>query len=321
MFHHAEDIQWHDNLVEWVRTGSIRILTISEHVGHRLDRNFRALAESNNETMNSAGYEYIKKDIYIPILDLPQKRNHTSRTLSNVAIQGSFRFDRRDYWGVYADLLASLKEHPQAWGYSPLIAPDSAYQIDETAPLQPFQLHLIGNADDPQVPFALSNVVRVHRDLEYDDFYSLIQSMDMVLPAFGSLECLYFPFFFQVDHFLILPLSADYDAKASFTMAISLECNVPILVNQWMRQTYSFIDDRVTVTRPQAVREIFAVKALRTGQWSPQLVVDNQVKNVMMAMDKMIERGWIRSADQFTIFKDEIWARNAEVVRRILSDV
>jgi hypothetical protein len=146
--------------------------------------------------------------------------------------------------------------------------------IDGTAHLQPFQLHLINNANDPEVPPGLSNLVHIHRDLNYDKFYSLIQLMDMILPAFGSLECLSFRFVFQVVHFLILPLSADYEAKASFTMAISLECNthsyvidlfskhamkcfptihifliqVPILVNQWVQQT--------------------AVKALHTGQWS-----------------------------------------------------
>jgi len=302
MFHQADDIQWHDSLVEWVRRGAIRILTISEHVGRRLDRNFRALAESRNETINSAGYEYVKMDIYIPVLDLPQRRSHTSTALSNVAIQGSFRFDRREYPAVYADLLVSLQEDPGAWGYLPLTKPDSVYEVDETASLQPFQLHLIGNAGDPAIPRALSNVVRIHSDLDYDDFYSLIQSMDLVLPAFATLEY--------------------YDVKATFTMAISIECNVPILVNQWMRQMYSFLDDRVTVTRPQAVREIFAVKALRTSQWSPRPAVNHhRVKEVAMDVNKMVENGWVRSADQFTIFKDGIWARNTEVVRRILNDV
>jgi hypothetical protein len=78
-------------------------------VSNRLRRNFRALAESNSETYNSAGYEYVKMDVYVPILDLPQARRHRPTSLSNVAIQGSFRFERRDYLGVYADLLASFQ--------------------------------------------------------------------------------------------------------------------------------------------------------------------------------------------------------------------
>ena len=104
--------------------------------------------------------------------------------------------------------------------------------IDGTALLQPFQLHLIDNANDPEVPPGLFNLVHIHRDLNYDNFYSLIQLMDMILPAFGFLECLSFRFVFQVVHFLILPLLADCEAKASFTMVISLECN-----------THSFVID------------------------------------------------------------------------------
>jgi len=94
-------------------------------------------------------------------------------------------------------------EDPGAWGYLPLTKPDSVYEVDETASLQPFQLHLIGNAGDPAIPRALSNVVRIHSDLDYDDFYSLIQSMDLVLPAFATLECRSLLFVLQADHFLI----------------------------------------------------------------------------------------------------------------------
>jgi len=198
------------------------VLCFRSSVGRRLHRNFRALAESNNETLNSAGYEYVKMDVYLHVLDLPQKQKHISRVLSNVAIQGSFRFSRREYFGVYADLLASLEgehfgplhwrrghyfhpissEDPGAWGYLPLTKPDSVYEVDETAALQPFQLHLIGNAGDPEIPTALSNVVRVHRDLPYDDFYSVIQSMDLVLPAFATLECWPLPSVLRVDCYL-----------------------------------------------------------------------------------------------------------------------
>lgn len=85
-----------------------------------------------------------------------------------------------------------------------------------------------------------------------------------------------------------------------------------------MREAYSFLDDRVTVTRPHAVREIFAVKALRTGKWSPRPDVKNQVEEVKMDVDKMIKKGWTRSADEFAEFREGVWAQNTEVVRRIL---
>jgi hypothetical protein len=301
MFHHGDDMRWSDNLVEWVRTGDVRLLTISEHVSNRLRRNFRALAESNVEAYNSAGYEYVKMDVYLPILDLPLTPKTISTSLSDVAIIGSFRFERRDYLGVYADLITSFEEDPRAWGYLPLSISDQVYQVDNSSSLQPFQLHLIGNAGDPQVPASLSNVVRIHSDLDYDDYFSLINSMDLAIPAWSTLEY--------------------YEAKASFTMAISIECNVPVLVNEWIREAYAFLDDDVTVTRPHAVREIFAVKALRTGQWSPRPGITNQVADVKTAVDEMIKKGWIRSAEQFARFKNGSWAKNTNVVRRILNDI
>jgi hypothetical protein len=56
---------------------------------------------------------------------------------------------------------------------------------DPSSPIPPLTLHLIGNAGDPQIPRALMRVVRVHSDLEYEDFFALIQSMDLALPALG----------------------------------------------------------------------------------------------------------------------------------------
>jgi hypothetical protein len=94
-------------------------LSFYSSVGRLLHRNFRALAESREEKFNSAGYEFVNMDVYVPILDLPQRPNNASRALSNVAIQGNVNFDRRDYLGVYADLLASLNgEHCDVFNYN-----------------------------------------------------------------------------------------------------------------------------------------------------------------------------------------------------------
>jgi len=178
-------------------------------VSLRLRRNFRELAESKNEVFNSAGYEYVKIDTYIPVLNLTQKQQKQHpKALTDVAIEGSFRFERRDYLGIYADLLASFQgefitfgpttqlfhlirssEDPEAWGYLPLVSPDSIYEPNETSLIPPFHLHLIGNAGDPQVPPVLANVILVHSDLDYEDFFALIGSMDLVVPGWSTLEC------------------------------------------------------------------------------------------------------------------------------------
>jgi hypothetical protein len=90
-----------------------------------------------------------------------------------------------------------------------------------------------------------------------------------------------------------------------------------------MRESYSYLaDDRVTITRPQAVREIFAVKAFRTGQWSPQPALNPYIEElVRMDVNKMIKMGWIRSVEQFAAYKGDIRARNTRLMRRILTDV
>jgi hypothetical protein len=183
-------------------------------------------------------------------------------------------------------------------------------------------------------------------DTGYDVFYSVIQSMDLVLPAFASDECRFLLFMLQVYHLLILvhfsqiirsKQAPPYRSHSSVTCVclndilkglsemycpyFVLPIQVPVLVNGWMRESYSFLDDeRVVVTRPQALREIFAVKALRTGQWSPQPALSHISKEVTIDVNKMIEKGWMRSEAQFTSFKNNIWANNSQVMRQILDD-
>ena len=70
------------------------------------------LAESPSEIFNSAGYDYVKRDVYLPVLNLTQHPNPPSKPLSDVAIQGSFRHERRNYTAAYEDLLESLKGKP-----------------------------------------------------------------------------------------------------------------------------------------------------------------------------------------------------------------
>jgi hypothetical protein len=98
---------------------------------------------------------------------------------------------------------------------------------------------------------------------------------------------------------------------------------VPVLVTHWTRQTYTFLDDdRVTITRLQAVRKIPAMHALRTCLWSfPQGDFGPHADEVARDMHAMLEMGWARSEAQYASFKRGVWARNAGVVRRILGRV
>lgn len=116
---------------------------------------------------------------------------------------------RRNYVIIFADLEAELdREHlilvaslprpphpsqvpvdpscfpsvdPSAWGYLPPTSPSAPFI---PADADNFILHLAGNGKDDFVPSRLKRVVLIHKALSYPDFFSLMGSMDMVLPAF-----------------------------------------------------------------------------------------------------------------------------------------
>ena len=81
-------------------------------------------------------------------------------------------------------------ENPAAWGYHPLEG-RTAFEPNHDSPIPPFQLLLVGS-QYLGVPNELANVVVVHRDLPYKEFYDLIANSDIVLPAFADNSCQYY---------------------------------------------------------------------------------------------------------------------------------
>ncbi|KAF7345367.1 putative eukaryotic translation initiation factor 5 [Mycena venus] len=230
------------------RRHALRIVPISEHVAVAQRRAFLSKADSLNASVRSAGFEYIPVDAHIPVLDIPvAAQPNPSRVLSTVVIQGNFAHERRDYRNIFADLKESLAFDLRAWGYLPLAGENATYVVDATLADPPFRLFLIGSGKPIEVPHELENIVSTHSRLNYDEFYALMSSMDICLPAFPA-------------------NNAYYDVKASSTMAMAVECNVPTLVTERIRKSYTYLDDdRAVVTRPAAMREVEALRALRTG--------------------------------------------------------
>ncbi|KAF9493156.1 hypothetical protein BDN71DRAFT_1419911 [Pleurotus eryngii] len=292
--HHVLDTAWQPRIAEWSYRDAIRLLPISNHVAQGFRRSFNELADSKDPKIRSAGYEYIPIDVHVPILDIPRlPQTVADKVLSKAVIQGSFNMDRRDYAHLFEDLKDSLAESPQSWGYLPLHDRDP-YVIDPKDP-SPFHLYLIGSGH-VDVPTELKNIVSVHVNLEYSAFYELMGSMDICIPAFAE--------------------NGYYEHQASSTFAMSLECDVPILVTRRMRASYTYADDdRVVVTRPAAMREIAAIKALRTRR------VEDKSSSLQTkkAIQEMMNKGWTRSKREMQLFKEEIWMRNEDVVRRILA--
>lgn len=97
-----------------------------------------------------------------------------------------------------------------------------------------------------------------------------------------------------------------------------------------MRSLYGWIDDnRIVVTRPAAMSEITAIRALRTGDASPfwQQLHDSDFPQLessltlRAAVDSMMRDGWCRTKADFDQVKRDIWAANDHVVERLLRDL
>lgn len=102
------------------------------------------------------------------------------------------------------------------------------------------------------------------------------------------------------------------------------------MVTQRIRQAYEYIDDdRVVVTRPSAMREIEAIKALRTGDASTFLSSDparigkpiGSHPRIKAAVEKMVREGWIRPREGFEEVKRELWRKNDVLMERLLRDM
>ena len=96
-----------------------------------------------------------------------------------------------------------------------------------------------------------------------------------------------------------------------------------------MRRSYQYADDdRVVVTRPAAMREIAAVKALRTGDTSFFLQANmpnmgNKMEsNILIrdAVNNMMLHGWTRRKSDLEDFKRGLWRKNDRLADRILRD-
>ncbi|KAF7974651.1 hypothetical protein HWV62_11530 [Athelia sp. TMB] len=181
-----------------------------------------------------------------------------------------------------------MPDDPQTWGYRPA-SDGSPSLVEDTTLSNPFKLHLVGHGW-LDVLEELKNVVVFHNDLSYGYYW----------------------------------------ATASST--VCSQVNTPMLVTPRFRNSYSYLDDdRVLVTHPAAMSEVAAtgIKALRTRDASEFLSSDPSGLGLAMgshagirqAVVTMLSLGWARPKSGFEEWKAGVWARNDDVVARILSDL
>jgi hypothetical protein len=105
---------------------------------------------------------------------------------------------------------------------------------------------------------------------------------------------------------------------------LTVVAQVPLLVTERIKAAYTYVnDDRAVVTRPAAMREVEALRALRSGDASfflhrTGIPLDSPTAQ---AAEGMMRLGWVRSDEEFQSFKQDIWKANERVVERILRDV
>ena len=176
------------------------------------------------------------------------------------------------------------------------------------------------------IPPKLKNIVILHVDLDFNEYFDTMAGMDVCIPAFG-------------------PSNLYYAVQASSTVAMCIECNVcccycslersmksieqtPILATQRFREAYAYVDDdRVSVTYPAVMTEIDAIKALRTRNASDFLVGDTSGSGITIgsngavryAVEQMMKRGWVRRKKGFEDRKREIWAANDLVAKKLIN--
>lgn len=112
---------------------------------------------------------------------------------------------------------------------------------------------------------------------------------------------------------------------------MAVEVNVPILATERMRKAYGYIDDDIAViTRPAAMTEMQALKALRTG--SADFFYDavakytgsaevSRMQALHAAVDRMLQTPWTRDVMDFARYKATLWSKNRAVVERMLRDL
>lgn len=86
-----------------------------------------------------------------------------------------------------------------------------------------------------------------------------------------------------------------------------------------MMESYQFLDDFITVLRPQAISDVEAIKILRAEVRPTNNLSDNPA--FKEALESMMVRGWRRSGDEVARYQRQLWERNEESLMRIVNGI
>nr|XP_031857893.1 uncharacterized protein CI109_006689 [Kwoniella shandongensis]KAA5524965.1 hypothetical protein CI109_006689 [Kwoniella shandongensis] len=261
MLHELENLS-DDERRSWEKAASedrLTYLTLSKHVKRFLQHEVLKWADR----LRDLNWGKVQVEEFIPLFpidpaSLPDTElvkvaeyfpKRPERIPSRLAILGNIQTWRRNYNPIIKDLHEAIQADPAAWGYLPLSTePNSTYVSAKNPARPPVTAHFIGSlapTSQLEIPNPMRDMVFIHSGLPYSDFYRLLGSMDMVLPAFIGWTYL--------------------ERKLSSAIPAGIVSRVPILGSELLLNAYEFLRVPAIQIEAAGLREIEAIRLLREG--------------------------------------------------------
>ncbi|KAK8850315.1 hypothetical protein IAR55_004232 [Kwoniella newhampshirensis] len=261
MLHELENLS-DDERRSWEKAAAedrLTYLTLSKHVKRYLQHEVLKWADR----LRDVRWGKVQVEEFVPLFPIdpsalpdseivkvaeyfPKRPEHIP---SRLAILGNIQTWRRNYNPIIKDLHDAMQVDPAAWGYLPLSSePNATYVSANDAARPPVTAHFIGSlapTSKLEIPDSMRDMVYIHSGLSYSDFYRLLGSMDLVLPAFIGWTYL--------------------EKKLSSAIPAGVVSRVPILGSELLLNAYEFLRVPALQVEAAGLREIESVRLLREG--------------------------------------------------------
>ncbi|WVQ74318.1 hypothetical protein IAR50_003917 [Cryptococcus sp. DSM 104548] len=207
--------------------GRLSIMVLGEHVRERIQVELDIWAEN----MESTVWEIVPVEVMIPVFDYPSSDEPPEPAIfpSKAVVQGNIEPGRRNYNKLLSDLRQCF------------LCPLSG--VSPTARLSLFTSSVSPALNTIVIPVELRDVVQVHHDLPYPEFYNLLSKADAMVPAF-------------------LERDSYQDTTSSSIAAAVITC-IPVLASARHLGAYTYPKGPSVLERPISTSEVSALEAIR----------------------------------------------------------
>ncbi|GAA95839.1 uncharacterized protein L969DRAFT_95338 [Mixia osmundae IAM 14324] len=243
--HHADRFTWGDKFFGLEQRGALKILTLNKAAQtFAYDRSMSYASSAGERGGLELSFDSVLIRAFAPIFPVPGLPPRPANAeLDSVVVQGGLSQTKRDYAGIFSDMQGFLEEDASLWGYR-YDASTEMYEED-TSIAQPFKIHLIGSGR-LAVPMNISKIAIVQSGLDYISFYRLINSAQLLMPAFN--------------------LEGYLTTMASSSIAAAVLSMTPVLADNRIMRAYSYLNERNAVIKPFDMSDMQAVRRLKFGE-------------------------------------------------------